>query len=135
VSQVARNAIVAGPAKDAGLGNVQALAAAPDGALIIASYDGDFDTEVLRRVSPDGTKVERIAGNLDRQAPLGDGKPALQAHIGVINDLTAAADGTIYWTERYSQRGNWKGRLRKLAPSGIVTTVVGGGDLNEHTTY
>ena len=117
-----------GPAKSAGLGSVQQLAAAPDGALIIASYDGDYDTEIFRRVSPDGSKIETIAGTLDRSAPLGDGKPAREAHIGIVNDLIVAPDGTIYWTERYSQRGGWKGRLRKVAPDGIVTTVAGGGD-------
>ena len=42
--------------------------------------------------------------------------------------MTVAPDGTIYWTERYSQRGGWKGLLRKLAPDGIVTTVAGAGD-------
>ena len=118
-----------GPAKNAGLGTVQALAAAPDGALLIASYDNDNDTEQIRRVTPDGSKIETIAGTTNRQAPLGDGKPAMEAHIGVVNDMTVAPDGTIYWTERYSQIGNWKGRLRKLAPDGIVTTVAGDGDL------
>ena len=38
---------------------------------------------MIRRVSPDGSKIETIAGNAtDRTAPLGDGKPALEAHIG-----------------------------------------------------
>ena len=108
---------------------MQALAAAPDGALLIASYDNDNATEQIRRVSPDGSKIETIAGTTNRQAPLGDGKPAKEAHIGAVADMTVAPDGTIYWTERYSQIGNWKGRLRKLAPDGIVTTVAGNGDL------
>ncbi len=42
--------------------------------------------------------------------------------------MTVAPDGTIYWVERYSPTNSWKGRLRKLAPDGIVTTVAGGGD-------
>ena len=42
--------------------------------------------------------------------------------------MTVAPDGTIYWAERYSATNNWKGRLRKIAPDGIVTTVAGGGD-------
>ncbi len=42
--------------------------------------------------------------------------------------MTVAPDGTIYWVERYSATNNWKGRLRKLAPDGIVTTVAGAGD-------
>ena len=118
-----------GPAKEAGLGVVSALAAAPDGALLIASYSDDSYAQVIRKVSPDGSKIEKIAGNATaRTAPLGDGKPALEAHIGQVNDMTVAPDGTIYWVERYSATNNWKGRLRKLAPDGIVTTVAGGGD-------
>ena len=92
-----------GPAKDAGLGIVSALAAAPDGSLLIASYSDDNYAKVIRRVSPDGSKIETIAGNATaRTAPLGDGKPALEAHIGQVNDMTVAPDGTIYWVERYS---------------------------------
>ena len=71
-----------GPAKNAGLGTVQALAAAPDGALIIASYDSDYDTESFRRGRRTARRSRRIAGTLNRQAPLGDGKPAREAHIG-----------------------------------------------------
>ena len=55
-----------GPAKNAGLGIVQALAAAPDGALIIASYDGDYDTEVIRRV---------VAGRLEDRDDRGQRGP------------------------------------------------------------
>ncbi len=118
-----------GPAKNAGLGVVSALAATPDGSLLIASYSDDNYAQVIRRVSPDGSKIETIAGNATaRTAPLGDGKPALEAHIGQVTDMTVAPDGTIYWVERYSATNNWKGRLRKIAPDGIVTTVAGGGD-------
>jgi RHS repeat-associated protein len=108
---------------------VSQLAASPDGSLLISSYSDDMYASVIRRVSPDGSKIETIAGNATaRTAPLGDGKPALEAHIGAVNDMTVAPDGTIYWVERYSATNNWKGRLRKLAPDGIVTTVAGAGD-------
>lgn len=118
-----------GPALSAGLGIVQALAAAPDGALLIASYSDDNYANVIRRVAPDGSKIETIAGNATaRTAPLGDGKPALEAHIGQVNDMTTAPDGTIYWVERYSATNGWKARLRKIGPNGIVSTVAGGGD-------
>jgi RHS repeat-associated protein len=117
-----------GPAKDAALGTVQALAAAPDGSLLIADYSIDNYANVIRRVTPDGSKIETIAGSAtDRQRPLGDGKPGLQAHIGQVYDMTAAPDGTIYWVERNSPTNGYKGLLRKLAPDGIVTTVAGAG--------
>ena len=60
-----------GPAKNAGLGSVQQIAAAPDGALIIASYDGDYDTEIFRRVSPDGSKIETHRGHAGPRRPAG----------------------------------------------------------------
>ena len=115
-----------GPAKNAGLGAVSALAAAPDGSLLIADYSIDNYANVIRRFSADGSKVETIAGNATaRTAPLGDGKPALEAHIGQVNDMTTAPDGTVYWVERNSPTNGYKGLLRKLAPDGIVTTVAG----------
>ena len=112
-----------GPAKNAALGVVSALAAEPDGSLLVASYTGDMHAQVIRRFSPDGSRVTTIAGSLDRLAPLGDGKPALEAHIGSINDLVVAPDGSIYWTERYSQINGWKGRVRRIGQDGIVSTV------------
>ena len=75
---------------------------------------------------PDLDRISSMRADLEET--LGDGKPAMEAHIGAIADMVAAPDGTVYWTERYSQIGNWKGRLRKLAPDGIVTTVAGNGD-------
>jgi RHS repeat-associated protein len=117
-----------GPARQAGLGTVSALAAAPDGSLLIAGYGDDFYTQQIRRVTPDGSKIETIAGTTNRTAPLGDGKPAREAHIGQIYDMAVGPDGAIYWTERYSSINGWKGRLRKLGPDGIVTTVAGAGD-------
>ncbi|HEX6025802.1 MAG TPA: RHS repeat-associated core domain-containing protein [Solirubrobacter sp.] len=123
-----------GPAKDAGLGTVSALATTPDGALLIAGYGDNYETQQIRRVSPDGSKIETIAGNTNRQAPLGDGKPAREAHLGLINDMVGAPDGSIYWVERYSAINGWKGRLRRIGPDGIVTTVAGAGDIKPNTT-
>jgi RHS repeat-associated protein len=123
-----------GAAKDAGLGTVSALATTPDGALLIAGYGDNYETQQIRRVSPDGAKIETIAGNANRQAPLGDGKPAREAHLGLINDMVGAPDGSIYWVERYSGINGWKGRLRRIGPDGIVTTVAGAGDIAPSTT-
>jgi RHS repeat-associated protein len=116
-----------GPAKQAALGVVSALAAAADGSLLIAGYTDDSAATTIRRVSPDGSRIETIAGTLNRSAPFGDGKPALEAHIGNVNDMVAAPDGSIYWTERYSQLNGWKGRVRRIGQDGIVTTVIGAG--------
>ena len=44
-----------GPAKNAALGVVSALAAEPDGSLLVASYTGDMHAQVIRRFSPDGS--------------------------------------------------------------------------------
>ncbi len=111
-----------------GLGTVQALAAMPDGSLLIGGYREVSDTNQIWKVSPDGKQTTVIAGTTNRQAPLGNGKPGPEAHIGTINDMVAGPDGTVYWTERYSGQSNYKGQLRKLSPDGIVTTVAGAGD-------
>ncbi len=48
-----------GPAKNAGLGVVSALAAMPDGSLLIASYSDDTYAQVIWSVSPDGARSRR----------------------------------------------------------------------------
>ena len=107
-----------GPAKDAGLGTVQALAAAPDGALIIASYDNDNDTRASAGSRPDGSKIETIAGTTNRQAPLGDGKPAQGGAHRRRRRHDRRARRHDLLDRALQPGGNWKGRLRKLAPDG-----------------
>ncbi len=120
-----------GAARQAALGTVTALAAEADGSVLVAGYTNtaDVDTQVIRRIAPDGSRIQTIAGNTNRQAPLGDGKPALEAHIGDVQDMTVGPDGSIYWSEEYSGTNGWKGRIRRIGPDGIVSTVAGAGDL------
>ena len=72
--------------------------------LLIASYERrQLHPGHPRASARTARRSRRSRGNATaRTAPLGDGKPALEAHIGQVNDMTVAPDGTIYWAERYS---------------------------------
>ena len=119
-----------GPAKDAGLGVVAALAAAPDGSLLIASYERRL------RHRGDPPRQRRTARRSRRSR-------ATRTAAGAAGRRQARARGAHRRGQRHDRRArrhdlldralqpatnNWKGRLRKLAPDGIVTTVAGGGD-------
>src|SRR5207248_1938826 len=97
----------------------QGIAVAPDGSLYIAN--GLLLT--VRRVAPDGT-ITTVAGNSQRcpapTDPCGDGGPALNASLDSSNALAVGADGSVYFS-------NAAGRVRKIAPDGIITTFAGTG--------
>lgn len=53
----------------------------------------------------------------------GDGGPATRARLQNLTRICRAQDGSLYLTDT----GN--GRIRRLAPDGVITTVAGGGTL------
>jgi DNA-binding beta-propeller fold protein YncE len=73
----------------------------------------------LRRIAPDGT-ISTIAGG---QYPgfSGDGGPADRATLNNADGVAVDADDNICVADRYNSR------IRRIARSGIITTVVGGG--------
>ncbi|MEZ5404218.1 MAG: hypothetical protein R2729_31350 [Bryobacteraceae bacterium] len=75
----------------------------------------------LFRVSPDGS-VEHIAGN-ERFRFGGDGGPAALALINAPMGLSRDRDGNLFIAEAGD------GRIRKITPDGIITTVAGSGRL------
>jgi RHS repeat-associated protein len=98
------------------------VAIAPDGSIVI----GDTDTEVVRRVAPDGI-VTRIAGKPNETcaptAVCGDNGPATEA---VFNFLSRAGisfgDGGMYVADEFHHR------IRFVDAAGMVRTVVGSGN-------
>ncbi|MGB5052364.1 MAG: RHS repeat-associated core domain-containing protein, partial [Caldilineaceae bacterium] len=82
-----------------------------------------------RKIDPDGI-ITTIAGiNYDFKATeSGDGGPASQARLTAPIEIVMGPDGSLYFSERAGGVNGWKARVRKIDPSGIVTTVVGGGD-------
>ena len=102
-----------GPATLAGLNGPREVELMPDGSLLIV----DYLNHRIRRVAIDGT-ITTVAGN-GSTVLAGDGGPADDASLRYPWDVEAAADGTFY----IADRGH--GLVRKVEPSGVITTIVG----------
>jgi serine/threonine-protein kinase len=105
-----------GPATQARINNLVAIAVGADGSVYIV------DKNVVRRVDPSGV-INTVAGNGTQGFPsmaIGDGGPATQASMGP-RDVAVAADGSLYIADSANSR------VRKVSPSGIITTVAGNG--------
>lgn len=105
-----------GAATAAALTGPGALAVQPDGTVYIMSYDGC----VLRRVDPNGV-MARAAGTTVCTAN-GDGGAATSAAIDGGWGLAVAPDGGVYVADYFNYR------VRKISPSGIITTYAGNGN-------
>lgn len=112
-----------GPATDAQLNFVAGLVADAGGNVYLA----DMNEVRVRRIDPSGT-ITTVVG---RGTPgwSGDGGPATAAEIRTPAGVALDAAGTLFLTEY------WVGRIRKVGPSGIITTIAGtseqrsGGDM------
>jgi uncharacterized protein (TIGR03437 family) len=82
-------------------------------------YIADANNNRIRRVMPNGIIVT-IAGN-GRGAFAGDGGGAAAASLNIPEDVAVDAAGNLY----IADAGN--NRVRKVDPSGIITTVAGTG--------
>jgi len=80
-------------------------------------YFTDMDNAVVRRVQPSGV-ITRYAGSGTRGFS-GDGGPATSAQLGSPRDIAIDAAGNIYVAD------NAPNTVRKIDPSGIITTVAG----------
>lgn len=126
---VAGNGIAAysgdgGPATSAAIGasdNPDQYAGAPFedslGGIVVDAQGNIYfaDGTRVRRVGTDGT-ISTVAGG-GTQSP-GDGGLATQASLGIVNGLAFDTAGDLYFSET--------NRVRKLAPSGTISTYAGG---------
>ncbi|MFN9731478.1 MAG: RHS repeat-associated core domain-containing protein [Pseudomonadota bacterium] len=64
-----------------------------------------------------GTRAPNCSG------PNGDGGPVSNASFCGLENFEVGADGSIYVADRFN------GRVRRIAPNGIVSTVAGGGSV------
>jgi uncharacterized protein (TIGR03437 family) len=107
-----------GPAIDAVIAGPNGVAVDNAGNLYIA----DSVNLRIREVTTDGV-IQTIAGN-GAQGYSGDGGPAIQASLGTyLSGLCVDAAGNIY----LSTNGTGSNRVRKISPTGIITTVAGAG--------
>ena len=104
-----------GPAVDALLSNVRAMAFGKDGSLYIA----DAGNHRIRRVGLDGV-IKTVVGN-GTPGFNGDGALGTDTRINGPGGLAINKDGILY----FSDGGNI--RIRKMDANGIVTTVAGTG--------
>lgn len=100
-----------GPAQNAVLRHPNGIAFDPAGNLYIA----DFEHQMVRKVSPDGT-ITRFAGTGEAGSS-GDGGPATEATLSFPTAVTADRDGNVYI-------GNSR-EVRKVTPDGIIQAVPG----------
>ncbi len=84
-------------------------------------YITDSSNARIRKVTPSGTIIT-FAGGGPCCSP-GDGGPATQAFLNNPRGLALDTAGNLYITEAQS------GRIRKVTPGGIISTVAGGGTL------
>jgi sugar lactone lactonase YvrE len=107
-----------GPATSARLDYPTRVAVDASGSLFIA------DGGRIRKVSPSGI-ITTVAGNatlsFSASSFSGDGGPAATAQLNRPNGVVSDAAGNLF----ISDAGNH--RVRKVSPSGIITTVAGNG--------
>ncbi|MGH8896178.1 MAG: NHL repeat-containing protein [Egibacteraceae bacterium] len=104
-----------GPATAANLDNPADIAVTADGTLYIA----DSSNHRVRKVDLSGT-ITTVAGT-GTQGFSGDRGPATAANLSGPDGVAIAADGTLYIADSSNHR------VRKVDPSGIITTVAGRG--------
>jgi hypothetical protein len=104
-----------GPATQAQLGGVVGVTVLADGSYLVWQQGGS----VLRRVLPDGT-ITLVAGN-GGSGFSGDGGPATSAALNIPSGGAATADGGYLIADTANNR------IRRVAPDGNISTVVGNG--------
>ncbi len=77
----------------------------------------DFAANKIQKIQPNGT-LTTIAGN-GTNGFGGDGGPAILANLSGPSSLAISHDGTIYIADYFNNR------IRKIDPSGIITTYAG----------
>ncbi len=104
-----------GPAREAQLDFVNGLAVDAAGNV----YLTDMNQARVRRVDPAGT-IDTVVGT-GTSGWSGDGGPATQARIATPAGVAVDSAGNLFVTEY------WAGRIRKVGPDGIITTIAGTG--------
>lgn len=110
-----------GPAINAQLNNPGSLALDSAGNLLVV----DHNNIRIRRISPEGI-ITTIAGNgsVNFSDSATNGGPAVSAGLASLDAIAADDAGDVFFSEIYFSP---YGRVRKVTPSGIISTVAGGG--------
>ena len=105
---------------DGGPATLASLAAPYDVAVDAAGnlFIADTANQRIRKVSTGGI-ITTVAGN-GQLGYSGDGGPATLASLGNPDGIAVDASGSLFIADTYNNR------IRKVSPSGIITTVAGG---------
>ena len=104
-----------GPATNAKLAGPYSIAIDGMGNVFVA----DVDNERIRRISPTGI-IKTVAGT-GTASYNGDNIPATAAHLFEPVGVAVGSDGDLFIADA------WNNRIRKVTPSGVITTVAGTG--------
>jgi serine/threonine protein kinase, bacterial len=104
-----------GPATGAGLHSPDSVAFDGAGNLYVAEYENR-----IRRVDAATGTITTVAGT-GAEGFGGDGGPATRAVIAHPHGLAVSSDGTMFIAD------TWNQRIRRVEPSGVITTVAGTG--------
>ncbi len=96
------------------------IATGPDDSIYVGDCDGGH--RVLKIAS--NGEVSVYAGTEGSGDSSGDGGPATAAQIGCPSALTTGPDGSLYIADGF--------RIRKVNPQGIISTIAGGGTLDNN---
>ena len=105
-----------GPATSAQFNFISGLAVDGLGNVLVS----DMNEARIRKIAPDG-RIATIAGT-GFGGHAGDGGPAVEAQIATPGGLALDVAGNLFVAEF------WVGRLRKIDPAGIITTIAGTGE-------
>ena len=105
-----------GPATDATLSNPVSVAVSDDGTIFVS----DNGNQRIRRVDTSGT-ISTYAGT-GESGFSGDGGPATNARLDNPAGVNVDGAGNLYIADRDNNR------VRRVSPSGIITTVAGNGE-------
>ncbi len=83
-------------------------------------YVSDMNEVRIRKIAPEGT-ITTIAGT-GIPGHTGHGGPAIEARIRTPGGIALDSSGNLFLTEF------WAGRLRRIDPVGIITTIAGTGE-------
>ena len=93
-------------------------------------YIADTDNSVIRMLTPGGI-LSTVAGNFAAGPGYsGDNGPAISAQLEYPEAVAVDAAGNLYIADsgNYpSQGGGWSSVIRKVSPTGVITTVAGNG--------
>ncbi len=106
-----------GPASNAALSFPYGIFADDSGNVFVV----DHSNHRIRKIDTSGNIVT-IAGN-GNNGYNGDGSPATEASLNTPNDMWIDSSGNIFIADTFNHR------VRKIDPSGIITTVVGNGEV------